>query len=129
MNRKASPKAINQPKLPAKRIRLVNNVIEKFGEDLVHVVAELNRRVRLHGINHIVNKRHHPAERSLWLALVIAAFCGVFIVGNNQMKRYSANPTVISIERGTFVGAIKFLLATVNCGLQIKFILAFHVPN
>lgn len=45
------------------------------------------------------------------------------------MKRYSANPTVISIERGTFVGAIKFLLATVNCGLQIKFILAFHVPN
>lgn len=103
MSQKASPKVINQPKLRAKRITTVNNVIAKLGENLVYVVAELNKRGKLHGIDHFVNKRYHPVERILWLALVIAAFCGVFFIGNKQMERYVANPTVISIERGTFV--------------------------
>lgn len=49
--RKNEPESFSEgdksAELPAKRIRPVNNVIEKFGEDLVHVVAELNRRMRL----------------------------------------------------------------------------------
>lgn len=66
------------------------------------VVAELNKRGKLHGIDQIVNKNYHPLERLLWLTLVIAAFFGVFYIGYNQMERFSANPTVISLERGKF---------------------------
>lgn len=127
MSLKASLKAINQPKHPAKRVSTVNNVIAKFGENLVHIVAELNKRGKLHGIDHFVNLRYHPVERILWFALVIAAFCGVFFIGKYQMERYVANPTVISIERGTFRCSIKILFVTLSRGLQIKFILGFHV--
>lgn len=68
--------------------------------NIIKIIAELNKHLKLHGIDHLVNERYHPLERLLWLALVVAAFLGVFYVGNNQMKRYNANPTVISLERG-----------------------------
>jgi Amiloride-sensitive sodium channel len=74
--------------------------LSSYLEKSIDFIAELNKRAKLHGIDHFVNKRYHPLERLLWFTLVIAAFYGVFYVGNNQMKRYSANPTVISLERG-----------------------------
>lgn len=68
----------------------------------MQIIGELNKRGKLHGIDHFVNQKYHPLERLFWFSLVAAAFYGVFYIGNNQMERYRANPTVISLERGTF---------------------------
>jgi hypothetical protein len=103
MAKKASKKkAVNQPKIKPWKLdwqKVVLNVSGKF-EIFLLLVGNLNQRLRLHGINHILNKRYHPLERILWLFLVIASFFGVALVVNKQMARYKANPTVISLERG-----------------------------
>ena len=99
-------KNIKQKKLQAKQGNQelqVANWLTTILEKLLLTVAELNKHAKLHGINHLVNQKHHPLERLLWFTLVIAAFYGVFYIGNNQMKRYRANPTVISLERGIFI--------------------------
>lgn len=95
-------KAVNQQKR-AGVVTTVTNVFSSNLEDFMQLVAQLNERSKLHGIDHFVNKKYHPLERVLWFTLVIAAFYGVFYIGNNQMERYRANPTVISLERGTFM--------------------------
>lgn len=82
--------------------QLVSKFFSNYTNQLVVVISELNKRGKLHGIDHFVTKSYHPLERFLWLILVIAAFYGVFYVGNSQMIRFRANPTVISLERGTF---------------------------
>jgi Amiloride-sensitive sodium channel len=81
--------------------RKFTSSVGKGLENIVEFIGELNKRGKLHGIDHLVNKNYHPLERFLWLSLVLAAFYGVFFIGNTQFERYRANPTVISLERGT----------------------------
>lgn len=110
-SRKSQKQLENKKKVIAQRksraggfdIQLVTNGLWKSMRELMQLVAELNKRGKLHGIDHFVNTKYHSLERLLWFTLVIAAFYGVFYVGNNQMERYRANPTVISLERGTFI--------------------------
>lgn len=80
--------------------RQVSKVLFNKLDQVNKVIADLNKHGKLHGIDQIVNKNYHPLERLLWLSLVVAAFYGVFYIGYNQMERFSANPTVISLERG-----------------------------
>lgn len=91
-------KAISQRVDKAKRVTSVSSF-----EKLMQLVGDLNKHIKLHGIDHFVNQKYHPLERILWFALVVAAFFGVFYIGNKQAERYRANPTVISLERGTFI--------------------------
>lgn len=93
----------SQRKVQAQQSQSISERISKFSNDFFGVIAELNKRGKLHGIDHFVNKRYHPLERFLWLMLVIAAFFGVFYIANSQLERFRANPTVISLERGTFM--------------------------
>jgi hypothetical protein len=82
--------------------KIFENIL-KMSQSFFHMIAELNRRGHFHGVNHIVNNRHHPFERFLWFMLVVCTiYCGIF-VGRNQMERFSDNPTVISLERGNFL--------------------------
>lgn len=99
------PHKMSQKSTAAPRftIRNVTNAISTNTERIIQFIAELNKRGKFHGIDHFVNKKYHPIERFLWLCLVIAAFYGCYYVGNNQMERFAASPTVISIERGTFI--------------------------
>lgn len=87
--------------------KAISGVTSGYLETLNEYVTELNKHAKLHGIDHVVNKRYHPLERLFWLALVISASYGIFSIGNSQMERYRANPTVISIERGTLFGVQK----------------------
>ncbi|CRK95678.1 CLUMA_CG009136, isoform A [Clunio marinus] len=80
-------------------IILVTLSFSNISESVFRIIAKLNQYAKLHGINHCVNKRYHLVERFLWLTFVFSAFSGVFFVGNKQMERYTANPTVISLER------------------------------
>lgn len=83
-------------------VKNVTQVISSIVDKLIQIVAELNKRGKLHGIDHFVNIKYHPLERFLWLSLICAAFGGVFFIGNSQMERFRANPTVISLERGRY---------------------------
>lgn len=98
-------KVINRRRIQARRFNFkkMGKVISNVIESLIGIIDKINKRGKLHGIDHFVNKRYHPLERFLWLLLVIAATYCVFIVGSSQMERYRANPTVISLERGTFI--------------------------
>jgi hypothetical protein len=87
-------------KLRSFSARKLTSLIRKVLDKLAQFIGELNKRGKLHGIDHLVNKNYHPLERFLWLSLVLAAFYGVFYIGNTQFERYRANPTVISLERG-----------------------------
>jgi Amiloride-sensitive sodium channel len=89
--------AVVHRKFPSRRI---TSSVAKGAEDFSEFVSELNKRGKLHGIDHFVNKDYHPVERFLWLLLVLGAFYGVLSVGDTQLERFRANPTVISLERG-----------------------------
>lgn len=84
-------------------VKKVHKAILNLLNHLRQFIEELNKRGKLHGIDHLVNGKYHPLERFLWFLLVIAAFYSVFNISNSQMERYRANPTVISLERGTFI--------------------------
>lgn len=103
MSQKSKGGAAKRLPVAKKRVswKRISVVTSHYLETLNEYVTELNKHAKLHGIDHVVNKRYHPLERLFWLALVIAASYGIFSIGNSQMERYRANPTVISIERGT----------------------------
>ena len=98
---------ISRRKIQTKKfgVKNVAKVVSKIIKNVNVLVGVLNKRGKLHGIDHLVNKKYHPLERFLWFLLVIAAFYCVFEIGNHQMERYSANPTVISLERGTLIAS------------------------
>lgn len=91
-------------------IREMNKIISNNLKRIFHSIAELNKRGRIHGIDHIVNNKYHPLERFLWFSVICCTiFSGIYI-GKRQMQRYNANPTVISLERGNFILLFYFLL-------------------
>uniref|UniRef100_A0A1B0FV54 Putative sodium channel protein nach rhagoletis zephyria n=1 Tax=Lutzomyia longipalpis TaxID=7200 RepID=A0A1B0FV54_LUTLO len=62
-------------------------------------LRRMNEVSQTHGVNYILDERLHPLERLVWVVIVISAFCGAISIGSNQLGRYNANPTVISLER------------------------------
>ncbi|CAO1321716.1 unnamed protein product [Diamesa tonsa] len=77
----------------------VNRIILNFFASILKFIEELNKRANIHGLQHAVNTKLHPLERLVWLAIVVAACYGVYSIGQKQLDRYDANPTVISLER------------------------------
>ncbi|CAO1346128.1 unnamed protein product [Diamesa serratosioi] len=77
----------------------VGKIILNFFASILKFIEELNKRANIHGLQHAVNTKLHPLERLVWLAFVAVACYGVYSIGQKQLDRYDANPTVISLER------------------------------
>lgn len=68
----------------------------------------------IHGLNHLAqNHRRHPIETFTWLFFVAASIYAISVLSGVALRRYTENPTVISMERDRFSWNTSFPTATV----------------
>lgn len=68
----------------------------------------------VHGLNHLAHqKRRHPLETLTWCVFVVASVCAISKLSGLALRRYTENPTVISIERDRFSWNTSFPTATI----------------
>ncbi|XP_021931301.1 sodium channel protein Nach-like [Zootermopsis nevadensis] len=56
-------------------------------------------RSSIPGLRHLVHSKRHPLETILWLALMLFAVTITVSVITSNWQRYSANPSVVSLEK------------------------------
>lgn len=67
----------------------------------------------IHGFPHMSAKKRHPIELIIWIVIVGAAIYGAVVLSSLTLRRYTENPTVISMERDRFSWNTTFPAATI----------------
>lgn len=62
-------------------------------------LTQLLQKLNIHGVKLICNSALHPFERGFWLTLLVLTFYGAYSITSLQYERYTASPTVMSLER------------------------------
>lgn len=101
----------NKP--PLKRICAVE-AMGKLYEMLKSFFKCFLKTSSIHGLNHLAHQKHrHPLETFIWCVFVAASVCAVSKLSGLALRRYTENPTVISIERDRFFWNTSFPTATI----------------
>ncbi|KAJ3643261.1 hypothetical protein Zmor_025985 [Zophobas morio] len=74
----------------------------------------------IHGFPHLAAKKRHIVEMVIWVVLVGAAVYGAVVLSSTTLKRYTENPTVISMERDRFSWNTSFPAATICPSYKIN---------
>lgn len=86
----------------------------KLFEMLESFLKTFLRASTVHGLNHLAHqKQRHPLETCIWFLFVAASVCAVSKLSSLALRRYTENPTVISMERDRFSWNTSFPTATV----------------
>lgn len=87
----------------------------KFRKIFTTFITDYLTTSTVHGLCYLATtkRRHHPFEIFSWFLLVGSCVYAVSIISSMALKRYTENPTVISMERDRFSWNTSFPTATV----------------
>ncbi|KAJ8919002.1 hypothetical protein NQ315_016906 [Exocentrus adspersus] len=66
---------------------------------LWRLYEEFSKQTTVHGLNIVGMPKLHILERLFWVVIVVSAACGAISLALSNWTRYSANPTVVSLQK------------------------------
>lgn len=92
----------------ANRLRIMG----KWFKILTSFIYNFLSNSTVHGLRYLSHKKHHPLETFSWFFLLASSVYAVSILSTLALRRYTENPTVISMERDRFSWNTSFPAAT-----------------
>ncbi|EFA12114.2 Pickpocket protein 11-like Protein [Tribolium castaneum] len=83
------------------------------GKMLIEFIKMFFAQSSIHGFPHMSARKRHPIELIIWIVIVGAAIYGAVVLSSITLRRYTENPTVISMERDRFSWNTTFPAATI----------------